>query len=148
MVSADQWTTTAAYTTIPENIRALWSRRAGKVGTYKDIFLIETIGPLLLLYTFPNALKNALWIHFIDNEAGQHALIKGSSSIESGDEVIGMTWSRIQRLRLLFYGDRVDSGGNPTDGLSRGRMDGPWGQVYKATIPDELKHSAAEEKFQ
>ena len=139
----------AAFTNVPNGIRALWRRRAGRTEEYRDIFLVETIGPLLLLETFPKVMKNSLWIHFIDNEGGQHALVKGSSSIEAGDEIIGMTWSRIQKLGLWLYADRVDSGANPTDGLSRGRMQGPWKQVYKATLPKELiKLAEASEPYQ
>ena len=115
----------AAYTEVPEQIRELWRRTAGSVGPYKDIFLVEAIGPLLVLETFPNVVKNSLWLHFIDNVGSQHALIKGSSSISSGDKVVGMTWNRIQNLKIWAYFDRVDSKANPVDGLSRGRMHGP-----------------------
>ena len=79
-----------------------------------------------------------IWLHFIDNEAAQHALIKGSSSISSGDIVIGETWRRIIDLRAWGYFDRVDSKGNPVDGLSRGIREGPWRQVVKAKIPEAI----------
>ena len=50
---------TAAYTKVPPRIRAMWSGMAGRAD-YKDIFLIEAIGPLLLLTAFPRAMRNAL----------------------------------------------------------------------------------------
>jgi hypothetical protein len=139
----------AAFSTVPDGIRNLWHRRAGRSEFYKDIFLVEAIGPLLLLETFPKIMKNSLWIHYIDNVGSQHALIKGSSSIDSGDEIIGLTWARIERLGLWLYADRVDSAGNPVDGLSRGRAHGPWRQVYKAIFPaDLLRIAAAAETYQ
>ena len=42
----------AAFAEVPDEIRRLWSRRAG-VGEYHDIVLVEAIGPLLVLYTSP-----------------------------------------------------------------------------------------------
>ena len=101
-------------------MRNLWDRRAGKE-EYNDIFLIEAIGPLSILETFANIVKDSLWLHFIDNVAAEHSLIKGSSSITSGDVVIGETWRRIQQLNAYAYFDRVMSESNPVDGLSRGR---------------------------
>ena len=79
-----------------------------------------------------------MWLHFIDNVASQHILIKGSSSISSGDIVVGATWRKIQKLDVYAYFDRVESEANPVDGLSRGRMDGPWTQVIKAELPQNL----------
>jgi hypothetical protein len=94
---------------------------------------------LALLQTFPKILKNSLWLHFIDNEAAQHSLVKGSSSIACGDVVVGETWKRIQQLGIYPYFDRVESKANPVDGLSRGRSDGPWERVIRARLPDDLE---------
>ena len=105
---------------------------------HRDIFQIEAIGPLALLCTFPNLLKNSVWVHFIDNVAAEYALVKGSSSIKSGDVVIGETWRRIQKLNVAPYFDRVASSSNPVDGLSRGRREGPWQRIVKAKLPDDL----------
>lgn len=127
----------AAFCEIPVAIRNLWDRQAG-LDEYNDIFLIEAIGPLAILETFPKIVKNSLWLHFIDNVAAQHSLIKGSSSIMSGDIVIGETWKRIQKLNAYAYFDRVMSESNPVDGLSRGRPCGPWKQVLRAKLPRGL----------
>ena len=88
--------------------------------------------------TFPNYVKDALWLHFIDNVAAEYALVKGSSSIRSGDVVVGETWRRIQKLNAAPYFDRVASESNPVDGLSRGRREGPWQRIIKAKLPDDL----------
>ena len=104
-----------------------------------DIYLIEAIGPLSILLTFPNLVRNSLWIHFIDNEAAQYALVRGSSSINAGDVVVGETWRKIQALRTFAYFDRVESKANPVDGLSRGRWEGPWQQILRAKLPTNLE---------
>ena len=127
----------AAFCEIPQSVRNLWDRRAGKE-EYNDIFLIEAIGPPSILETFPNIVKNSLWLHFIDNVAAEHSLIKGSSSIPSGDVVIAETWRRIQKLNTYAYFDRFMSESNPVDGLSRGRSIGPWRQVDEAKLPPSL----------
>ena len=88
--------------------------------------------------TFPKYLRDSLWVHFIDNVAAEYALVKGSSSIRSGDVVVGETWRWIQKLNVAPYFDRVASESNPVDGLSRGRREGPWQRVYKAKLPDDL----------
>jgi hypothetical protein len=128
----------AAFCEIPEEIRELWDKQRAKEEERRDIFLIEAIGPLSILRTFPNIMRNSIWLHFIDNEGAQHSLVKGSSSIEAGDVVVGETWEWIQRLNVIPYFDRVESEANPVDGLSRGRPEGPWTQVDRALLPDGL----------
>ena len=127
----------AAFCKIPDAIRRLWSRRQGN--EMNDIYLIEAIGPLSILLTFPNLVRNSLWIHFIDNEAAQYALVRGSSSINAGDVVVGETWRKIQALRTFAYFDRVESKANPVDGLSRGRWEGPWQRIIRAKLPTNLE---------
>ena len=102
-------------------------------------FLIEAIGPLAILTTFPKILKGSLWLHYIDNVASEYSLVKGSSSIRSGDIVVGETWRMIQKLGIYAYFDRVASESNPVDGLSRGRSEGPWQRVVKAKLPANLE---------
>ena len=81
----------AALATDPNVVRRLWARRAGS-GVYHNIFLLEAIGPLLLLCTYPEILRAFARVHYIDNSAAQYALGRGSSSISSGDHVVGATW--------------------------------------------------------
>ena len=42
---------------------------------FEYIFLVEVLGPLLLLVAFPKILKDCLWLHFIDNTAAEASLI-------------------------------------------------------------------------
>ena len=80
-------------------------------------------------------LKDCPWIHFIDNTAAEASLIRGTSSVEGGDRIVGLTWTMIQKQRLWAYFDRVESKANPVDGLSRRRFHGPWDQVYMMDFP-------------
>jgi len=136
----------AAYTRIPREVRLYWS--AGQRGAVRnDIFEIEAIGPLLILATWPRIMQNRLWVHYIDNAAAQAAFVKGSSSVMSGDVLVGHAWELIARRRLLPWIDRVDSESNPVDGLSRGRMEGPWQQVEEAQLPGQLRRELRQAHF-
>lgn len=124
----------AVYAEVPDVIREQW-RRVQRSDDYQDIFLVEALGPLLLLLTFPNVFKDCLWIHFIDNSAAEASLIRGASSSMLGDHIVGLTWANIQKSRLWPYFDRVESSANPVDGLSRKRFQGPWGRVHMRSFP-------------
>ena len=87
----------AAFARVPDLIRRHWSRRAG-TGAYHGIFHIEAIGPSILLHNYPAILRGSAWVHYIDNTASQHALLRGSSSIMSGDHVVGATWAQSDAL--------------------------------------------------
>ena len=112
---------------------------------YKDIFLIEAVGPLLLLVAFPKLMKNALCVHFIDNTAAEASLISGSSALEAADHIAGLTWELSGICRLWPYFDRVESEAKPVDGLSRGISKGPWRGVTTVAFPSrEFEALAAE----
>ena len=74
-------------------------------------------------------MKDALWLHFIDNSAAEASLISGSSRLDAADHIVGMTWELAGRRRLWPFFDRVESKSNPADGLSRGIFQGPWNGV-------------------
>lgn len=130
-----------AYCMIPESVRQLWDKQTQE--EHRDIFLIEAIGPLVLLTTFPKLLRGTVWTHYIDNVGAEYALVKRSSSIRAGDVIVGETWRRIQELNVLPYFDRVASESNPT----RGRRSGPWQRVVTARLRENLeeieKHGVA-----
>ena len=97
-----------------------------------------------VLANYPALQKGRMWLHFIDNAAALSSLVNGSSVCE-GVVIIGATWSRIQCLEVFPWFDRVDSSSNPVDGLSRGRLAGPW-TVSRLTFPvsllPALRHAA------
>ena len=138
----------AAFLQVPWMLRRLWalqSSRTFKGTDQRDIFEIEAIGPLLLLDLWPELFRSVLWLHFIDNSSAQAALARGSSTVESGDAIVGLTWERIVSLRCLPWFDRVASKSNPVDGLSRGQLQGPWGEVVRAEVPKGLLHRLRDE---
>ena len=82
---------------VPVVLRQYWLSAQPSKDRFNDIFLVEAVGPLLLLKTFPNILKACLWLHFIDNTAAEASLIRGASSKDHGDHVVGLTWSIVQQ---------------------------------------------------
>ena len=119
----------------PNSIRKLWGRQAN--AEHRDIFQIEAIGPLALLCTFPEYFRDAVWLHFIDNDAALATLVKGSSSVLSGEVITAYTHSRCSAIGLWSWFDRVAGADNPVDGLSRGKMEGPW-QLVDIVFPPVL----------
>ena len=112
---------------IPMDIRKLWSaQKILNSNSLFDIQEVEGIGPLLILSTWPELLRNSLWLHFIDNNGALSCLVKGSSSVMGTDCVVGYTWKKIAALQVLPWFDRVDTKSNPVDGLSRKDLRGPW----------------------
>ena len=119
-------------------LSAAFGERFAGMGVYQDMFLVEAIGPLLLLCVYSDILSGFAWVHYIDNTAAQNALLRGSSSISSGDHVVGATWVAAAKLDCWPYFDRVHTKSNPIDGVSRGDFSGPWERVVEAVVPLQL----------
>ena len=118
----------AGFLKVPTSIRKLW--RVQKDRTYRDIFELEAIAPLLILERWgAEYMADCLWTHYIDNDGSLAALIRGSSSVYSGDCIVGLTWQLCSDLRIAPWFERVESSANPLDGLSRGRREGPWKSI-------------------
>ena len=103
----------------------------------KDIYQIEAVGPLLVLFNWGHLFKDHLWIDFIDNEGALASLAKGSSSILSGEIIVGFTHELAASLGIIGWFDRVDTASNPVDKLSRGVMAGPW-KLVRIRFPSSL----------
>ena len=121
---------------IPPEVRARWDPTQ-KRSRFNDIFAVEAVGPLLVLHNFHPDLVGCLWLHFIDNAGALSSLVRGGSSVEYGDQITGLTWSRVVQVGCFPWFDRVDSASNPTDGLSRGRLQGPW-RLEPIHLPSQL----------
>ena len=126
----------AGYTRVPSALRRMWSERES-MADIRDIFQVEAVGPLLVLYNWGHMFRNHLWIHFIDNEGALAALAKGSSSVMSGELIVGMTHEIAADFGVIGWFDRVDSASNPVDKLSRGKKEGPW-RLVRIRFPAEL----------
>ena len=79
---------------VPEDLQAKWDTER-KLDRHNDIFEVEAVGPLLVLHNFSDVLANSLWLHFVDNAAALSALVRGGSSVDSGDLITGLSWSYI-----------------------------------------------------
>ena len=62
--------------------------------------------------------------HYIDNDSALATLVKGSSSVLSGEVITAYTHSKISEMNLWAWFDRVASDDNPVDKLSRGDSSG------------------------
>ena len=124
------------YIRVPDVLRRYWVH-ASEMSDARDIFEIEAVGPLLVLYNFGYLMRDHLWVHFIDNEGALAALAKGSSSVLSGEVIVGLTHELASELGIMSWFDRVDSASNPVDQLSRGRMEGPW-KLQRIRFPPTL----------
>ena len=140
----------AGFIEVPIEIRGLWSRQRKSYqedNEFNDITEIEAIGPLLILHNWPWLVRDALWIHFIDNNGALGALVKGSASVHEQDLIIGATWSCIASVRALAWFDRVDSASNPVDGLSRKDFSGVWQWrdiAFPTSLLNQLRRSVVD----
>ena len=117
-------------------MRRLWTLKES-LEDARDIFQIEAVGPLLVLWNWGHLFRNHLWVHFIDNEGALASLAKGSSSVLSGEVIVGCTHELAARHGVIGWYDRVDTHSNPVDKLSRGEMKGPW-KLCKTSFPPFL----------
>ena len=125
------------YHRVPLSIRTLWSRQREAGGDHYDIYELEALGPALVLHNYGHLMQHMMWLHFIDNECALSSLVKGSSSVMSADVIAAYTSKQISKRGLWSWMDRVDTGSNPVDGLSRGDMKGPW-RLTHIEVPPEL----------
>ena len=129
--------TLAGYIRVPSELREMWLTR-GSLAEAKDIFQVEAVGPLLVLWNWGHLIKDHLWVHFIDNEGALAALAKGSSSVLSGEVIVGLTHELAAEHGVVGWFDRVDSDSNPIDQLSRGVLQGPW-RLVRVRFPPSLR---------
>ena len=127
----------AGYIQLPMEVRGVWSR-AATAGDHYDIYEIEAVGPALVLHNFGELIESeSLWIHYIDNDSALATLVKGSSSVLSGEMITAYTHSKIADLNLWGWFERVSSGDNPVDKLSRGSSEGDW-DIVPIEFPPQL----------
>ena len=137
----------AGFLKVPTSIRKLW--RVQKDRTYRNIFELEAIAPLLILERWgAEYMADCFWTHYIDNDGSLAALIRGSSSVYSGDCIVGLTWQLCSDLRIAPWFERVESSANPLDGLSRGRREGPWKSIVDFKVSRKLQDLLSQYGFE
>ena len=122
-------------------VRELYARARRAEAEIFDIFEVEAVGPALALGNWGHDMQGMLCLHFIDNESVIAALVKGSSSVLSGEVITAYTHGLVARYSLMPWFDRVDSKSNPVDGLSRNRLEGDWDLVpivFPTDLSDQL----------
>ena len=60
----------------------------------------QAMRPLPVLHNSPSELETALRMHCVDYAAGLAALVEGSSSVTSGDQIVGLTWNLLRGLKV------------------------------------------------
>ena len=99
----------AGYVALPDAVRHLFGKWHPDEGEHKDIYEVEALGPALVLHNWGADMKDMLWLHFIDNESAQATLIKGSSSVLSGEVITAYTHQLVAKFSVRPWFDRVDS---------------------------------------
>ena len=138
------------------DVPPMWLSRWSRQGSRGSIITeVEALGPLLALCTWPHILKDALWIHFVDNEAAKFSLIKGSSLAVDTHDIVHMTWEFCMQRRLYPWWDRVSTKDNPVDQASRRNLKDLYSQgwqIVEPTLPHlwacDLVHSGEDQSFQ
>ena len=101
----------------------------------------ETMAASIILEHCPESLENmdALW--FIDNTGSEAVLIAGYSGSPASAAMIGTTHIILASLNARVWWERVPSGMNPSDGLSRDGLQDSWTKAqpwdcYEVDLPD------------
>ena len=116
------------------DVPASWLQR-WTVGKGARIMEIEAVGPLLAIATWPSIFKNALWLHFIDNESAKYSLIRGSSLAEGTNDIVHATWDECRQRNLYPWWERVSSTDNPVDKASRRDLRDIYAQGWQFVKP-------------
>ena len=99
------------------------------------IMEVEAVGPLLALSMWPEILRDALWLHFVDNESAKFSLIRGSSRACHLNRIVHETWHECQKRKLYPWFERVSTKDNPVDQASRKNMNDLYSQRWRIVPP-------------
>ena len=94
----------------------------------------ETLCGLLLPVLHPDLLRLRDLLWFVDNEAATSALIRGASSQEDVREIAQYAQYLLHALQARTWIEWIDSGSNPSDGLSRHGVCDLWSTQQGWTI--------------
>ena len=94
----------------------------------------ETLCGLLLPVLHPDLLRLRDLLWFVDNEAATSALIRGARSQEDVHEIAQYAQYLLHTLQARAWIEWIDSGSNPSDGLSRHGVCDLWSTQQGWTI--------------
>ena len=103
------------------------------------IVMVELLAVTHAIASIGSSIRGSKVLIFVDSEAAEGALVKGSSTKDDICELNIVFWRLVQEFELLVYIDRVPTDSNISDGVSRGSLElahklGWW----KLEIPESL----------
>ena len=120
------------------DVPAAWLEEWSDRNSRKNLIMeIEGVGPIIALTTWPDLLRDVLWIHFVDNESSKFALIKGNSKANSLNKIVHATWTECWKRRIFPWWERVATKDNPVDKASRGDLSDYYNEGWQI-VPAQL----------
>ena len=109
------WRKTPAYFSVevPQEIIDKWLPRKNQIA------LVEIFASVILHHNFSGELFGKRVIGMIDSECALDALIKGVSKFGDVVQLLTIFWRDIADNQILWYGDKIPTDGNISDGVSR-----------------------------
>ena len=121
---------------IKQEIMDFWIKRKNQIA------MVELFAPVLTLFMMGEVLKGMKILLFVDSEPVEGALVKGYSSRSDMCLLTGLFWRLAHKWDIKIYIDRVPTDCNPSDGLSRKRLEEArslgWELLVDPEIPAEL----------
>ena len=105
---------------VPDEVLNSWTPRK------QQIFPGETLCGLIVPWFHQDRLRNHDILWFVDNEGAVSALIRGSSSQDDVHLIAQFSNLLTHSLNCRAWYEWIDSGSNPSDGLSREGISDPW----------------------
>ena len=104
--------------------------------------MVELFAPVVALIMLGEIIRGMKVLIFVDSEPVEGALVKGYSSRSDMCLLTGVFWRLAHKYDIKVYIDRVPTDSNPSDGLSRNRLDEArslgWELVEDPEVPCEL----------
>merc|ERR1711904_508269 len=85
--------------------------------------MVELFAPVLALAMMGKFLEKKKVLLFVDSETVEGALVKGYSARSDMCELTGEFWHLAHIWDIRIYIDRVPTDSNPSDGLSRNKLE-------------------------
>ncbi|CAK0864596.1 unnamed protein product, partial [Prorocentrum cordatum] len=113
---------------VPGEVVARWQDRG--VRTVEQVIGQAELAPAVVArLLWPDVLRQAVLLHWVDNEAARFGLIRGYSPVEASAELISWSQELDMARGTASWVERAPSLGNPADKASRLVFDGCQGAV-------------------
>ncbi len=96
---------------------------------------MEALAQILPIALCPDLISGR-YLSFVDNEAAKHALVKGYRSVTSVNRIIIAFWLTCENRKLDPWFERVSTGANITDAVSRDDLGPGLERGWKLLSPD------------